>query len=75
MVAEWKELQHEALEGKGLREDRPVSKTREGSVLSLCVHSCPGTDPSLLLHWEGHSSALPLLDFLAVALKWAIPIS
>lgn len=32
-VAEWKELRHNALEGKGLREDGPVSKTREGSVL------------------------------------------
>lgn len=32
-VAEWKELRHDALEGKGLREADPVSKTREGSVL------------------------------------------
>lgn len=74
-VAEGKELRHDTSDGKGLREDDPVSKTREGSLLSLCVHSCPGTDHSLLLHWAADSSALPLLDFLAVPLKWAIPIS
>lgn len=70
-VAEWKELRHDASDGKRLREDDPVSKTREGSLLSLSVHSCPGTDHSLLLHWAGHSSALPFLDFLAVALKFS----